>query len=336
MKLRLADFCLRPKAFWADAEAHAKEEVETGTVAVGQELNFLAPSTLTQWYCIVPGKERLAALFAAILSRVGERKSIVFFSTGASVDFHCDLLQDAAWPSRSGGRKKREDGAQPAIKKLQGRFVGLAKDAKLLQKEDEDEEEEEEEEAAEDLRRQNEEKMFAKTKIFKLHGSLSKEERAGYIRDFLQIPGGVLLASDAASRGLDFPQIDWIIQYDPPQRTRCVLALFVEYVCFSMPQYAAGPRSICTALVAQPASASREALCSSCSPVSLASWTSSEAETSRTSGRCSSRSDDQGTAPPAVWGMSGVFRDLVSLGLLVVMVLVVAVVFVGIIYAGMF
>ncbi|CAE7949458.1 RH17 [Symbiodinium sp. KB8] len=216
---QLADFCLRPKAFWADAEAHAKEEVETGTVAVGQELNFLAPSTLTQWYCIVPGKERLAALFAAILSRVGERKSIVFFSTGASVDFHCDLLQDAAWPSRSGGRKKREDGAQPAIKKLQGRFVGLAKDAKLLQKEDEDEEEEEEEEAAEDLRRQNEEKMFAKTKIFKLHGSLSKEERAGYIRDFLQIPGGVLLASDAASRGLDFPQIDWIIQYDPPQRT---------------------------------------------------------------------------------------------------------------------
>ncbi|CAE7769643.1 RH17 [Symbiodinium sp. CCMP2456] len=214
---QLADFCLRPKAFWADAEAHAKEEVETGTVAVGQELNFLAPSTLTQWYCIVPGKERLAALFAAILSRVGEKKSIIFFSTGASVDFHCDLLQDAAWPPRSGGPKQRE-GLSPAIKKLQGRFVGLAKDAKLLRDEDE-EEEEEEEEAAEDIDRQNEEKMFAKTKLFKLHGSLSKEERAGYIRDFLKVPGGVLLASDAASRGLDFPQIDWIIQYDPPQRT---------------------------------------------------------------------------------------------------------------------
>ena len=45
------------------------------------------------------------------------------------------------------------------------------------------------------------------------------EERAGYIADFLKVPGGVLLASDAASRGLDFPRIDWIIQYDPPQRT---------------------------------------------------------------------------------------------------------------------
>jgi len=61
--------------------------------------------------------------------------------------------------------------------------------------------------------------MFAKTQIFKLHGSLSKEERAGYISDYSQAPGGVLLASDAASRGLDFPQIDWIIQFDPPQRT---------------------------------------------------------------------------------------------------------------------
>ena len=45
------------------------------------------------------------------------------------------------------------------------------------------------------------------------------EERAGYIADFLKVSGGVLLASDAASRGLDFPRIDWIIQYDPPRRT---------------------------------------------------------------------------------------------------------------------
>jgi len=28
----------------------------------------------------------------------------------------------------------------------------------------------------------------------------------------------VLLSTDAAARGLDFPEIDWIVQYDPPQR----------------------------------------------------------------------------------------------------------------------
>eukprot|EP00435_Cladocopium_sp_Y103_P027856 s635_g6.t2 len=219
----LAEFCLRPKAFWADADAAAAAaEENAGTVSLGQELNFAAPSTLTQWYCIVPGKERLAMLLAAILSRVGKKKSIIFFSTGASVDFHCDLLQDATWPPRAGIRKKNDQG--PTLKKV-GKFIGLAKDAKKfgLQEDDEidddenDEDDEEENKKKEDLDAGV--KMFTKTQILKLHGSLSKEERAGYIADFLKVPGGVLLASDAASRGLDFPRIDWIIQYDPPQRT---------------------------------------------------------------------------------------------------------------------
>ena len=141
------------------------------------------------------------------------RKSIIFFSTGASVDFHCDLLIDATWPSRAGVSLSKD--AAPALKKL-GKFVGLAKDAKKMRAKDDDFEEEEEEE--EEDHKDSGIKMFAKTQIFKLHGSLSKEERAGYIADFLKVSGGILLASDAASRGLDFPQIDWIIQYDPPQR----------------------------------------------------------------------------------------------------------------------
>ncbi len=49
---RLAEFCLRPKAFWADADADAAtaEQDGAGTVSLGQELNFAAPSTLTQWH----------------------------------------------------------------------------------------------------------------------------------------------------------------------------------------------------------------------------------------------------------------------------------------------
>merc|ERR1719162_550545 len=82
---------------------------------------------------------------------------------------------------------------------------------------DEEEEEEEEKEPGENADK-GASKIFAGTPLFKLHGNLDKEERAGYIRDFSSAAGGVLLASDAASRGLDFPRIDWIIQYDPPQR----------------------------------------------------------------------------------------------------------------------
>ncbi len=130
------------------------------------------------------------------------------------MDFHCDLLLDSTWPSRAGITRKNDQTA-PALTKV-GKFIGLAKDAKkfgLQDADEEDEEEDQKDEADSGI------KMFTKTQILKLHGSLSKEERAGYIADFLKVPGGVLLASDAASRGLDFLRIDWIIQYDPPQRT---------------------------------------------------------------------------------------------------------------------
>jgi len=146
------------------------------------------------------------------------RKSIIFFSTGASVDFHCDLLLDSTWPSRAGITRKKDDQTAPALTKV-GKFIGLAKDAKKFGLQDADEEDEEDEGENQKDEADSGIKMFTKTQILKLHGSLSKEERAGYIADFLKVPGGVLLASDAASRGLDFPRIDWIIQYDPPQRT---------------------------------------------------------------------------------------------------------------------
>eukprot|EP00913_Durusdinium_trenchii_P005455 g5083.t1 len=67
---QLAEFCLRPKAFWADADGGSSQQGDIdGTVSLGDELNFAAPSTLTQWYCIVPGKERLISLLAAVMSR---------------------------------------------------------------------------------------------------------------------------------------------------------------------------------------------------------------------------------------------------------------------------
>eukprot|EP00930_Biecheleria_cincta_P055252 TRINITY_DN4158_c0_g1_i1.p1 TRINITY_DN4158_c0_g1~~TRINITY_DN4158_c0_g1_i1.p1 ORF type:complete len:866 (-),score=181.62 TRINITY_DN4158_c0_g1_i1:41-2638(-) len=228
---KLAEFCLRPKAFWADPDSGSAGSTGTSseqtagraTVAIGEELSFSTPSTLTQWYCVVPARERLTALMGALLSRVGKKKSIVFFSTGASVDFHCDLLLDATWPSRGGVQRHKDSG--PAIKK-KGKFIGLASDKSFAGGDDDDDdgEDEDDEDAAKDSTTDASAsntgtKIFSKTQLFKLHGSLTAEERAGYIADFSNAPGGILLASDAASRGLDFPQIDWIIQFDPPQRT---------------------------------------------------------------------------------------------------------------------
>jgi len=210
---RLAEFCLRKDAFWADAGSEGIEGLSESRVGdTSDGVKFSVPSTLTQWYCIVPCKERLVSLISAILSRVtagsGHHKAMVFFSACASVDFHHDLFTDARWPELSGFNKRKTEGTK--LKKFRGGFVGMRSEGD----EDDDDEDQEPSKQANTERP----KIFAKTSVFKLHGSLQKEERAGYIGDFAHAEGGVLLASDAAARGLDFPQIDWIFQYDPPQR----------------------------------------------------------------------------------------------------------------------
>jgi len=140
----------------------------------------------------------------------------VFFSSHASVDFHYDLFADARWPSPGGIRKDKP--ASQRARNLGGGFIGYKGSNADDDEEDEEEDGEVDEEDEQNSGTQRP-KIFTQTPVFKLHGSLDKEERAGFIRDFSAVDGGALLASDAASRGLDFPQIDWIIQYDPPQRT---------------------------------------------------------------------------------------------------------------------
>lgn len=37
--------------------------------------------------------------------------------------------------------------------------------------------------------------------------------------DFLRCPRGILISTDVAARGLDFPKVTCIVQYDPPGET---------------------------------------------------------------------------------------------------------------------
>ncbi|KAJ8413871.1 hypothetical protein AAFF_G00064690 [Aldrovandia affinis] len=52
--------------------------------------------------------------------------------------------------------------------------------------------------------------------FLRLHGNMEQEERTEVFRDFSQIKTGILLCTDVAARGLDLPQVTWIIQYTPP------------------------------------------------------------------------------------------------------------------------
>jgi ATP-dependent RNA helicase DDX10/DBP4 len=53
--------------------------------------------------------------------------------------------------------------------------------------------------------------------IMALHGKLAQERRTKIYFDFLQRPHAVMFATDVAARGLDFPNVDWVVQVDAPE-----------------------------------------------------------------------------------------------------------------------
>ncbi|NXE09420.1 DDX31 helicase, partial [Lophotis ruficrista] len=52
--------------------------------------------------------------------------------------------------------------------------------------------------------------------FLRLHGNMEQEERTEVFQEFLKSKTGILLCTDVAARGLDLPQVTWIVQYNAP------------------------------------------------------------------------------------------------------------------------
>ncbi|KAL9127745.1 MAG: hypothetical protein Q9217_003428 [Psora testacea] len=198
-----------------DAISHTKEQ---------KEKPFLAPAQLRQTYIMAPGKQRLVTL-AAVLKRTFARKgsvvkAIVFLSCADSVDFHFevfarkdeegkqhDVKQTIASIQASGIDKgdRRHKGAKD------GQVTTLSSEPVVKQTSKVD-----------DLPTMSATPTLASLpnpnlKVYKLHGSLPQTLRTSTLRSFARSADpSILLCTDVASRGLDLPNIDLIIEYDPP------------------------------------------------------------------------------------------------------------------------
>ena len=168
-----------------------------------QSSAFLAPAQLKQSFVIVPAKLRFVALTALIrrsFSRKGSiMKSIVFFSCADSVDFHFNAFAreegDAAHKLDS-KTLPVEPGAVSQFTTTLADAINTSIEAPLLSA----------------SASQDDQPLT----IYKLHGSLPQQIRTATMRSFSQSTApSLLLSTDVASRGLDLPNLDLVIEYDP-------------------------------------------------------------------------------------------------------------------------
>ncbi|KAH8811867.1 putative ATP-dependent RNA helicase [Xylogone sp. PMI_703] len=54
--------------------------------------------------------------------------------------------------------------------------------------------------------------------VLDLHGKQKQQKRTNTFFEFCNAKQGILICTDVAARGLDIPDVDWIIQYDPPDQ----------------------------------------------------------------------------------------------------------------------
>ncbi|ODQ45039.1 hypothetical protein PICMEDRAFT_17539 [Pichia membranifaciens NRRL Y-2026] len=56
--------------------------------------------------------------------------------------------------------------------------------------------------------------------VLDLHGKQKQQKRTATFFEFCNAKQGILLCTDVAARGLDIPEVDWILQFDPPDDPR--------------------------------------------------------------------------------------------------------------------
>lgn len=182
-----------------------------------KETAFLAPAQLKQSYIVVPPKQRLVTL-AALLKRTFARKgsvmkAIVFLSCADSVDFHFQ-----AFSRREAQPPKETTSSDQKNKSHKPRKTPGAQDASTPADMPETSQKSEKPELptvapAPGLASPSNPGLT----LYKLHGSLAQPLRTATLQSFTRSSNPcILLCTDVASRGLDLPNIDLVIEYDPP------------------------------------------------------------------------------------------------------------------------
>lgn len=185
------------------------EIISASSIQGAEELDhhMKAPEQLIQEVVVVPPKLRFTTLSGVLMNFTRDKsnftKTLVFLSCSHSVDFHFIAL------TKDGKRLKVNRERKDSLKKLkQGKDKGEGTNDK----------DKEEEDLMGSITAMTSPNISSDTIIYKLHGSLSQQTRTATLNQFTNdnSHNTILLCTDVASRGLDLPAIDYVVEYDPP------------------------------------------------------------------------------------------------------------------------
>ena len=142
-------------------------------------LSSLKQQNITQYYSYINDEFRLIHLIAFLYNN-SFQKTIIFVSTCDLCEFLCKIIIDLEIDVNY----KSEISPNPKDKSKTKQFTG----EKYIH-------------------------LFSQ-KTYKLHGKMKHDERKIVFNEFNSDDTGILIATDVAARGLDFKNVNWIIQYD--------------------------------------------------------------------------------------------------------------------------
>ncbi|KAJ2157574.1 ATP-dependent rRNA helicase spb4 [Coemansia sp. RSA 552] len=140
------------------------------------------PSTLSISFLVCPPDRKLAQLLR-LIQRNPPQKYIVYFSTCAAVDYFSRVLRRLLRPTA-----EMIPGGKRALKAERQRLKGLFH-------------------------------VDYPIAVHSLHGQMVQKKRESTFATFSMLPpgeAGIMLCTDVASRGLDIPDVDCVVQWDPP------------------------------------------------------------------------------------------------------------------------
>lgn len=144
-----------------------------------QQQRARIPLSVKCFYDIVSPRNKLASLIS-ILAEHSDAKVIVYLLTCACVEYLRKLpLEDMLEQSRQKWLEQHK----------QHRHMANAKSGNCV----------------------------TTRKFFALHGKMSQNKRQRSLSDFAQAQAAILLCTDVAARGIDIPDVDWVVQMDAPQ-----------------------------------------------------------------------------------------------------------------------